>query len=78
MKTVCLADAKAHLSRLIEMVEAGEEITITKRGKPVVRPVANAPAPQLLPGLAELRSHQSQMQVPAGEFIRKMREGDRY
>lgn len=44
MQTVRLADAKAHLSQLIELVEAGEEITITKRGKPVVRLVANAPA----------------------------------
>ena len=32
-----VAEAKAQLSAIIEMVEAGENITITKRGKPVVK-----------------------------------------
>ena len=30
-------DAKTHLSELLEKVEAGEEITITKHGAPVAR-----------------------------------------
>jgi len=42
MQTVTLAEAKAQLSSLIERVEAGEEITITKRGRPVVRLIAAA------------------------------------
>ncbi len=32
-----IAEAKAHLSALLERVEAGEEIVITRRGKPVAR-----------------------------------------
>ena len=45
MHTVSIAEAKAHLSELIERVEKGEEILITKRGKPVVRLVPDLPPP---------------------------------
>ncbi len=36
-RTVTLADAKAHLSELTERAAAGEQVIITKRGKPVAR-----------------------------------------
>lgn len=36
-KTVGAYQAKTHLSELLEKVEAGEEITITKHGSPVAR-----------------------------------------
>jgi prevent-host-death family protein len=35
MRTVNVHDAKTHLSRLLEEVEAGEEIVIARAGKPV-------------------------------------------
>ena len=35
MKSVNIHEAKTHLSRLIERVEAGEEITIARAGRPV-------------------------------------------
>ena len=37
MATISLADAKAHLSELVDRVEAGDTIDITRRGKPVAR-----------------------------------------
>jgi prevent-host-death family protein len=37
MQQVQIAEAKAHLSALLEKVEAGEEIIIARRGKPVAR-----------------------------------------
>jgi len=37
MQQVQIAEAKAHLSALLERVEAGEEIIIARRGKPVAR-----------------------------------------
>ena len=46
MVTVALADAKARLSELVERVEAGETVCITKRGKPVVRLIPETPARQ--------------------------------
>jgi len=41
-KSVGVHEAKTHLSRLLERVSAGEEITITRRGEDVARLV---PAP---------------------------------
>lgn len=43
MVTVALAEAKARLSELIDRVEAGETVSITRRGKPVARLVTEAP-----------------------------------
>ncbi|NMG45324.1 type II toxin-antitoxin system prevent-host-death family antitoxin [Aromatoleum toluvorans] len=37
MRQVQIAHAKAHLSALLELVEAGEEIVIARRGKAVAR-----------------------------------------
>jgi prevent-host-death family protein len=36
-KAVNIHEAKTHLSRLVERVEAGEEITLARAGKPVAR-----------------------------------------
>lgn len=36
-KPVNIHEAKTHLSRLIERVEAGEEITLARAGRPVAR-----------------------------------------
>ena len=38
--TVNIHEAKTHLSRLIERVEAGEEVVIARAGRPVARLVA--------------------------------------
>ena len=40
---VNMHEAKTHLSRLVERVEAGEEITVSRAGKPVARLVAVRP-----------------------------------
>jgi prevent-host-death family protein len=37
MAPVNIHDAKTHLSRLIEQVEAGQEIVIARAGRPVAR-----------------------------------------
>jgi prevent-host-death family protein len=36
-KRVNMHEAKTHLSRLVERVEAGEEITLARAGRPVAR-----------------------------------------
>ena len=40
MITVTITEAKRDLSRLIRLVEAGEEVIITRRGEPIVKIVA--------------------------------------
>lgn len=44
MITVGAFDAKTHLSRLLDQVAAGEEIVITRHGRPVARLVPAAGA----------------------------------
>jgi prevent-host-death family protein len=48
MKTVNIHQAKTHLSRVIEDVQAGEEVLIARNGKPVARllPMASRVAPR--------------------------------
>jgi prevent-host-death family protein len=51
-KPVNIHDAKTHLSRLVERVEAGEEVTIARAGRPVARLVPlRAPRPRVLGAL---------------------------
>jgi prevent-host-death family protein len=47
-KPVNIHEAKTHLSRLIERVEAGEEITLARAGRPVARliPIARSREPR--------------------------------
>jgi prevent-host-death family protein len=78
MPIFSLTDAKTHLSELIELAASGEEVTITKRGMPVVRLVATVAKPQHFPNLAELRARIANQYGEAGTFIRHMRDSDRY
>ncbi|MBV6320908.1 type II toxin-antitoxin system Phd/YefM family antitoxin [Duganella violaceipulchra] len=78
MYTFSLAEAKAQLSKLIELVEGGEQVTITKRGKAVVKIVKSDPLRQQVPSLAEHRAGIRYLGEPAAEFIRKMRDSDRF
>lgn len=56
MKTVNVHEAKTHLSRLLEEVEAGQEVIIARAGRPVARLMALQPArpPRQLGALAGL------------------------
>lgn len=51
-------DAKTHLSALLDRVEAGETITITRHGRPVAQLVAvGTPAGDLAERVAKLEDH---------------------
>lgn len=80
MDEVSLAEAKAHLSELVERVTEGETVFITRRGKTVAKLVA-AEKPRKPIDLAFLRGVTASMPMQkqsAGQFIRKMRDEDRY
>ena len=53
MKSVNIHEAKTHLSRLVERVQAGEEIIIAKAGRPAAKlvPVESARRPVKIGGL---------------------------
>jgi prevent-host-death family protein len=51
MTTVNVHEAKTNLSRLLAQVEAGEEVTIARNGKPVARLVGIQPQGKRQPGI---------------------------
>lgn len=75
-----LSEAKARLSELVDLAEAGESVVITRHGKPVlelVRPrVARKPID--IDALRRLTERQPRQRESAGELIRRMREDARY
>ena len=80
MDAINLADAKAHLSELVDRVEAGDSIDITRRGKPVARFTAVATPKKrvdatLLRALTEAMPPQPES---AADLVRSMRDDDRY
>lgn len=80
MKTVNLAQAKAHLSELIERAASGEPVCITRRGKPVAQ-ITAAAMPRKPIDIAAARALTDRMPFQAesaGDFIRRMRDEERY
>ena len=80
MRRVDLAEAKAHLGELVERAAAGEPVCITRRGKPVAQ-ISAVAIPRKRIDLAELRAVTDAMPMQpesAGDFIRRMRDEDRY
>lgn len=80
MGAFSIAEAKAQLSAIIEMVENGEAVTITKRGIPVaklvpVKAVAVKPHPDF-EKLAAFRATLTPMKESAVVAIRRMRDGE--
>jgi prevent-host-death family protein len=61
-----LYDAKTHLSALGDRAAAGEEIVVTKHGKPTFRLVAvEAKTRRPMPGSVDLGAHRAQWTVMA-------------
>ena len=80
MKEVTIADAKAHLSELVECAARGETVQITRRGKPVARIVAveRQPKPVDLNALRALTEPMPMQPEPAGTWLRSVRDQSRY
>ena len=83
MRTLSIAETKAHLSAVVDSVEAGEEIVITRHGRAVARIVAESPTLSRDPAavLVEQRAFlaaQSMRPGSAADTVRQMRDGDRY
>jgi prevent-host-death family protein len=80
MSAVNLADAKAHFSELVDRAEAGETVEILRRGKLVARLVPPE-HPRKPIDVARLKALTDQMPMQsefAGDFVRRMRDEDRY
>lgn len=76
MQTVSLATAKAHLSTLINQVETGEEILITRHGKIAAKIVCVPQSRNIISG-DEIRAFHRKipsLKTPSASIIRKMRD----
>lgn len=76
MYNVSVAEAKAHLSELLNRVEIGEEIVITRRGQPVARlkGFKNPIKPIDFEEMDRIRASLPVSTVSSAELIRKMRD----
>ena len=83
MDSVNFSEAKAQLSALVDRAEAGEEVTILRRGRAVAKLVPAAGpkkgiTPEMLERLRALTSKMPMYQDPDGlSFVERMRREDR-
>ena len=83
MRAMTLADTKAQLSAVVDRVVAGEEVVITRRGKPVARIVAERPAPTyaasvLIKEVKAFVMSQRPLKTSAVNVVRELRDKARY
>ena len=80
MNTISLADAKAHLSALVDQAASGHPVRITRRGKPIVQITSiNTPRKPIdLAALRALTATMSPQPTQARDWMRQIRDQDRY
>jgi prevent-host-death family protein len=74
MLTVTLAEAKTKLSELLDKVAAGEEIVITRNGRPAARLAAVGAPKKPPPDLSAFRAKMPRWRKPSHLLIREMRD----
>jgi prevent-host-death family protein len=74
MTQVSVAEAKAHLSSLLDAVAEGDSVVITRRGKPIAELVPRRAVRDLLPELEALRSSLPHQTTGAAETIHNLRD----
>ena len=80
MSTVNLADAKAHLSKLVDRAAAGDTVRITRRGRPVAQ-ITAVQTPRKRIDLSALRAMTDMMPMQresARDLVRRLRDEERY
>jgi prevent-host-death family protein len=81
MKTVGAFEAKTHLSHLLDLVESGEEVTITRHGKAVaqmVTPKAMTTSKENLERLLATMDHVRANAKPGPSILELIAEGRKY
>jgi prevent-host-death family protein len=78
MVTVNLAQAKARLSELLDKVEAGEEVVVTRHGRAVahILPASRPKHPLRLDDLAAFRATMPRLRRPSAALLRAARDED--
>ena len=74
MVTVSDAQAKAQHSALLDKVEAGEQVVITRHGRPVANLSAASKPKKPLADLSEFRKTMPRWRKPSYVLLREMRD----
>ena len=74
MKHVGIKQARQELPALVDRAEAGEEVVITRQGKPVARLVAAPRARKPLPSLDAFRRGIGRPGTSAAQLVREERD----
>jgi prevent-host-death family protein len=69
LESVNMHEAKTHLSKLVERVEGGEEIVISRAGKPAAKLV---PVPQVKPGKRKLGGWEGKVWMVSEKEMKKV------
>ena len=77
MVTVNVRQARESLSKLLDAVEAGEEVVIVRRGRAVARLVPAVEPSVRFADRSELRAPLPPMTESAAEVVRTLRDGER-
>lgn len=79
MTTTNVREARKQLSTLLDQVERGEDVVISRRGKPVARLVAAQPADDVqFHSRAALRQAIPPAGQSAAEIVRALRDSERF
>ncbi|MFL5000889.1 MAG: type II toxin-antitoxin system Phd/YefM family antitoxin [Xanthobacteraceae bacterium] len=77
MTTVTVVEAKAHLSELLDKVESGEHVIITRHGRPVAHLSPPVPAKKPVRALAAFRGKMPRLRRRSAALLRGLREEGR-
>jgi prevent-host-death family protein len=81
MAEYSIAEAKNNLPKLVDRAVAGEDVTITRRGKPLAKIVPSAPRKGMsidLEWLERVRVKPSNPDYDGQTLVQMMRDEDRY
>ncbi len=74
MRHIGIKQARQELPDLVDRAEAGEEIVITRQGKPVAKITAIPRSPKTLPSLMQFRRSLGDKGTPAADLLRSERD----
>ncbi len=74
MVTIGLDEARADMAALLDRVERGEDVLITRRPDPAPKPIEGVTMEDLLRPLDELRNSMPAWDRPSAEILRELRD----
>jgi prevent-host-death family protein len=77
MHQINVREVRRQLASLLDAVEAGDEVVITRRGKPVARLLPAEPPPKQFPDLSEFRQKITMRGESLYETLMRMRNEER-